>query len=92
MARITPRFLFSEAKNTKKPGQFIIHTLDPILIVGVAKCPNKDAGLMTHNGKYILFFQDGFEHSEEMEKITDAMFKWIEAQECIGAIKIDALK
>lgn len=88
MARKLPRFLFSDPKNTKSKGPFIIHTLEPRLIFRVAQCPNYEPGRMTHNGRYILFFLDEIEYSEQLEEITDAIFKWIDVQVKLGEFKI----
>ncbi len=88
MARKYPRFLFSDPQNTKSQGPFIVHTIDPIFIVRVAKCPNRDPGRMTHNGKYILFFLDDVERDNKLINATDAMFKWIDAQVAAGEIEI----
>ena len=80
MSHNYPRFLFSDPKNTKKPGPFIVHLHEPRFVVRVAKCPNYDKGRMTHNGKYILFFLDDIEYSDKLEQATAGMFKWIESQ------------
>lgn len=92
MKRISPRFLFSDPQNTKSKGPFVIHTLDPVFIVKVSRCPNykdHDEPRSTNNGKYILFFVDqNIEYSEKLEEATEAMFKWIESQERLGTITI----
>ena len=88
MSRIFPRFLFSEANNVKSSGQFITHTLDPMFVVRVAKLPNYDTGISTHNGKYILFFQNEITVTKKFSDTTNALFKWIEAQDKMGIIKI----
>ena len=89
MARGYPRFLFSDPQNTKSKGPFVIHMMKPMLAFRVAKCPNREPGRMTHNGKYILFFLDeDIKYTEKVKHAIDAMFKWIEAQEKAGAITV----
>src|SRR5690348_12623233 len=88
MARKYPRFIFSDPPNTKSPGPFIIHTLEPRFIVRVARCPNNDPGEMTHNGKYILFFLDKVDRDKKLIRASDAMFKWIDTQVADKTIEI----
>lgn len=88
MARKYPRFLYSNPKNTKSPGPFIVHTLEPRLIMRVARVPNYDPGQMTHNGKYVLFFLDKTEITNEVMEVTEAMFKWIDSQVKLGEITL----
>ena len=86
--RAYPRFLYSSPQNTKSKGPFIIHTLNPRITVRVAKCPNNEPGVMTHNGKYILFFLDDYNITKELRETTDTMFKWVDAQVKVGEINI----
>lgn len=88
MSRQFPRFLFSNPKNTKSKGPFIVHTLEPRIIIRVAKVPNYDPGPMTHNGKYILFFLEDYKITKKLRETTDAMFDWIDAQVKAGEIEI----
>lgn len=37
MARAYPRFLFSNPKNTKSPGPFVVHTIFPRFIATISK-------------------------------------------------------
>jgi hypothetical protein len=89
MPRSYPRFLFSDPKNIKSKGPFIVHTLNPRFIVRVDTIPNYDKGDMTHNGKYILFFLDGKPpYTDELEEATEALYKWLDAQIKLGEIKL----
>ena len=89
MARGYPRFLFSNPQNVKTPGPFVVHCLEPRFIVRVDTCPNYDKGDMTHNGKYILFFPDGYpERNQKLYDATDALYKWLDNQIAAGEIQL----
>jgi hypothetical protein len=41
MAREYPRFLFSKSINTKHPGNYLTHTLEPRVIASIQKINNQ---------------------------------------------------
>lgn len=89
MKRGYPRFLFSDPKNVATPGPFIVHTMEPKFIVKVTRVPlYGEKRRTTHNGKICLtFVEDGGPvYSDELEKVTNRLYIWLEKQVKAGEI------
>ena len=74
MAREFPRFLFSNPKNTKTTGPFIIHMLDPHLLFRV------EWGTRVNSFKLIIVPKFGFAPYELIGEIELATRSWLQAQ------------
>jgi hypothetical protein len=75
MAREYPRFLFSDPKNTKSKGPFLIHLLEPRILFKVVD-RNTVVSL-----DYIL-------DTNEAEKIKADAVKWLNSQILSGEISL----
>lgn len=89
MARLYPRFLFSDPQNTKSKGPFVVHTLDPKFIVKVCRVPVYGSSLpTTTDGTFCLLFVEGSRYGEPLKNATDALFAWLHKQVAAGEINI----
>ena len=84
MARAYPRFLFSNPKNTKSKGPFIIHTLPPQVICKVIPLKNRD---------FTLDYLDCFDsaYNGEISEVMNAMKGWLFNQLDTAEIYFDQL-
>lgn len=82
MGREYPRFLFSNPKNTKSKGPFVVHTLEPRFIARIDRVPQPSSKhYSTHNGKFIItFLDDETGYSQGLHEATDALFIWLDKQ------------
>jgi hypothetical protein len=70
MARLYPRFIFSDPQNTKSPGPFIVHLLDPVVVF-------KLTGTRRNPQLEVLKYPIGTDITE----ISGAAIKWVRHQE-----------
>ena len=93
MAREYPRFIFSNPKNTKSEGPFLIHTIDPYIIFKVHR-KNKAYDLHRESHAHPARFFESEDialeclnvkefpsntHSQ-INSIAEAGMKWLKAQ------------
>lgn len=86
MAREFPRFLFSNPKNTKSKGPFVVHTLHPKFIVRIDTVPftAKSKHLSTQDGRFVITFLEETKYSDELRITTDALFSWLRTSPEVG--------
>lgn len=91
MARNYPRFLFSNPKNTKTPGPFIVHLLEPRLVFKVITSqPTGDfvGGKVDIPPRRNLICLDTVYDTNQADKIIEQGEKWLESQIKMGQIRI----
>jgi hypothetical protein len=81
MAKEYPRFIFSNPKNTKSKGPFVIHTLDPFIICSV----NRDPYLLhkkncISDGKLNIVPLNIDHLSDHNKSIVSQMLNWVSIQ------------
>lgn len=81
MARGYPKFLFSNPKNTKDEGPFVVHTVPPHFI----------AKLNVHKGKvagHQIMVWDSSVFNPDLDKAVQRMDSWLKAQIKNGEIEL----
>ncbi len=82
MARNYPRYLFSDPQNTKSKGPFIVHLLDPRIIVKIGFFDNTTPNIWHRNHlgfRYFVLNADEFQHMS-IEICLDHMIEWFRHQ------------
>jgi hypothetical protein len=86
MARNYPRFLYSNPENTKSKGPFIVHTLEPRVILKICtqkeydNC-KKNAAFFNHSVMEGIICLDKLNLSEEKEtQLLSEAFTWYRYQ------------
>jgi hypothetical protein len=92
MARQYPRFLFSNPKNTKSEGPFIVHTLHPRIIMRVTKSDEEweeaQMGYGISGGEHDLYVillseqpdPNDFENVGQYDDVIRDAHRWITSQ------------
>lgn len=95
MPREFPKFLFSDPKNTKSPGPFVIHAMHPMFICKVLDFPDTNnnrlnlfnekegLGLAVLNGNGALYHEQ-----QSLKEDIQAALEWLIAQKQAGFIKV----
>lgn len=89
MAREYPRFLYSNPKDTKSEGPFVVHLLFPKIIYRVYFKKNEDEILLSALDP--LDFFDSCS-DKEAEDVFNAAVVWIRTMIKLGRIEIPPLK
>lgn len=95
MARMYPRFLYADPKDTKSKGPFIVHLMDPRVVICIRKEGEDCSGL---NGlgfnfedlKMDFFLLDEFDEKDRFkyEKVLEDAIKWFDGQVTLGNITL----
>ena len=95
MARAYPRFLFSDPQNTKTPGPFVIHLLEPRLIFKVFRMPS-GLPFETYNKPWdskqgiviVLLSDETWGVDDRISDVIEATLNWTISQVKTGAIQL----
>lgn len=87
MAREYPRFLFSDPKNTKSKGPFVVHTLHPRLLFRIIKTAIfdqeiPDSKLEFSRDDFKLLLLDNWDSAseEDIRLVKSDMREWLNSQ------------
>jgi hypothetical protein len=93
MGRNYPRFVFSNPKNSKSEGPFIIHTMDPFIICRITDQPadiktiHSRTVLTTPQHEYpLILLNDPKASNDIISNVLDRMKDWAKAQILSGDI------
>lgn len=87
MSRGYPRFLYSNPKNTKSEGPFIVHTLYPRCIFRINNKDKNSTDFSFENLELLDCF-DGAIQEDVLFGLKELVRKWIVSQIKIGHIKL----
>lgn len=97
MARPFPRFLYSDPRNTKSEGPFIVSTLEPLIICKIHTKQTAQYSFTVQLGTFTLEFlsllvntPNGY--SDEVKETMFDMAKWLRAQIESGAVTLPVVE